>query len=415
MKRLVVWLLVTLLPPAAGAQTVAITGGTVYPVSGPKIENATVLIRDGRIAAIGADVAVPADATKVDAAGRWITPGLIHLKTGLGVHLLDSGGQVETQEDVREGEVKAAFNVAEGLDPASIAIPVARMEGVTSALTVPTEGLIPGQAAFIDLAGDRVDDMVVKAPVAMIADLSEGGKESGGGSRGGAIIRLRQVLRDAQEYAARKEDFRKAQIQPLSASADDLEALQPVLRGELPMFIIANRRSDIETALRLARDFKLRIGLYGAAEGWQVGPALAEAKVPVILEPFTDLPTFDALNARLDNATLLREAGVNVVAAQTDAAHYRDLRQAAGNEVRNGMTWDDALRTVTLAAAEAAQVGDRYGSLEPGKVANVVVWSGDPFELSSRAEHVFIRGRPIPLESRQTELLKRYRKLPPAY
>ena len=146
-----------------------------------------------------------------------------------------------------------------------------------------------------------------------------------------------------------------------------------------------------------------------------MGPALAEAKVPVILEPFTDLPTFDALNARLDNATLLREAGVNVVAAQTDAAHYRDLRQAAGNEVRNGMTWDDALRTVTLAAAEAAQVGDRYGSLEPGKVANVVVWSGDPFELSSRAEHVFIRGRPIPLESRQTELLKRYRKLPPAY
>jgi imidazolonepropionase-like amidohydrolase len=137
--------------------------------------------------------------------------------------------------------------------------------------------------------------------------------------------------------------------------------------------------------------------------------------VPVILEPLTDVPSFDALGARLDNATLLREAGVSVVAAQSDAAHFRDLRQAAGNEVRNGMSWDDALRTVTLAPAEAALVADRYGSLEAGKVANVVVWSGDPLELSSRVEHLFIRGRAVPLVSRQTELLERYRRLPPAY
>jgi imidazolonepropionase-like amidohydrolase len=135
----------------------------------------------------------------------------------------------------------------------------------------------------------------------------------------------------------------------------------------------------------------------------------------VILEPLTDVPTFDALGARLDNATLLREAGVAVVAAQSDAAHFRDLRQAAGNEVRNGMPWDEALRSVTLTAAEAALVGDRYGSLEAGKVANVVVWSGDPLDLSSRVEHLFIRGRAVPLVSRQTELLERYRTLPPRY
>jgi imidazolonepropionase-like amidohydrolase len=284
--------------------------------------------------------------------------------------------------------VKAAFNVVDGLDPASMTIPVARMEGITSAVAAPAGGLIPGQAALIDLAGNQVGEMLVKAPAAMIADLSQGGKESGGGSRAGAALRLRRVVRDAQEYAERREDFRKAQIQPLAASAEDLEALQPVLRGELPMFVIANRRSDIESALRVAEDFKLRIAIYGGVEAWQVAAALAARGVAVILEPLTDVPSFDALGARLDNATLLREAGVSVVAAQSDAAHFRDLRQAAGNEVRNGMPWDDALRTVTLAPAEAALVADRYGSLDAGKVANVVVWSGDPLELASRVEHL---------------------------
>ena len=146
----------------------------------------------------------------------------------------------------------------------------------------------------------------------------------------------------------------------------------------------------------------------------EIAPDLAPAKVPVVLEPLKDVPTFDALNARLDNATLLRKAGVEVVAAQRDAAFSRDLRTAAGNEVRNGMSWDDALRSVTLAAGHGARHRRAHGSLEPGKAANVVVWSGDPFEFSSRAEHVFIRGVDEPLTNRQTELRERYRKLPPA-
>jgi imidazolonepropionase-like amidohydrolase len=399
----------------ADAQTIAITGATVHPVSGPRIPNGTVLLRDGKIAAVGDTVTIPDGAARLEATGRWVTPGLIHLRTTLGLKLFEVGAQEATEEDTVAGDVNAAFNVVDGLDPASMTIPVARMEGITSAVTVPAGGLIPGQAALIDLDGRRLDDILVKSPVAMIADLSQGGKHSGGGSRAGAVLRLRRVLRDAAEYAQRREDFRKARIQPLAASAEDLEALQPVLRGELPLFVIANRRSDIESALRLARDLKLRIAIYGGVEAWQVAPALATARVPVVLEPLTDVPSFDALGARLDNATILREGGVSVVAAQTDAAHFRDLRQAAGNEVRNGMTWDDALRTVTLAAAEAALVADRYGSLDPGKVANVVVWSGDPLELSSRVEHLFIRGREVPLTSRQTELLERYRRLPPAY
>jgi imidazolonepropionase-like amidohydrolase len=398
----------------AEAQVVAITNGTVYPVSSPRIDSATILLRDGRIAAVGRGIAIPPDATVVDAAGKWVTPGLIHAGSSLGVRLTDSGAQEETQEDVVLGEVKASFNVAEAIDPASMTIPVVRAEGVTTALTVPVEGLIPGQAVVIDLAGDRLEDMLVRSPAAMIVDLGQGGKNGGGGSRAGALFRLRLILRDAKEYAQRKQDFRRARIQPLAAPAPELEALQPVLAGELPMLVIANRRSDIASAVRLAKELELKIVIWGGAEAWQVAPDLALAKVPVVLEPLTDVPRFDALNARLDNATVLRRAGVEVVAAQRDATFSRDLRTAAGNEVRNGMSWDDALRSVTLAPATALGIEERAGSLDVGKAANVVVWSGDPFEFSSRAEHVFIRGRDVPLTNRQTELRERYRTLPPA-
>jgi imidazolonepropionase-like amidohydrolase len=398
----------------ADAQTIAITNGTVYPVSGPKLDGATVLLRDGKIVAVGRGITVPADATVVDATGRWVTPGLIHAGSSLGIRLTDDGAQEQTQEDIVEGEVKASFNVAEAIDPATMTIPAVRTEGVTTALTMPLQGLIPGQAVVIDLAGDRIEDMLVRSPAAMIVDLGQGGKEGGGGSRAGALFRLRLILRDAKEYATRKEDFRKAQIQPLSAPAPELEALQPVLAGQLPMLVLANRRSDIASALRIAKEFGLRIVIWGGAEAWQMAPDLALAKVPVVLEPLKDVPTFDALNARLDNATLLRKAGVEVVAAQRDAAYSRDLRTAAGNEVRNGMSWDDALRSVTLAPATVLGIDQRAGSLEPGKAANVVVWSGDPFEFSTKAEHVFIRGVDVPLTNRQTELRERYRTLPPA-
>lgn len=399
----------------AGGQVVAITGGTIYPVSGPRLENGVLLLRQGKILAVGTNLEIPAGATRIDAAGRWITPGFIHGRSTLGLKLFEVGGQPDTQEDVVAGDVKAAFNVAEAIDPTSVAIPVARLEGVTSAITVPSSGLIPGQAVLIDLAGDRQDELVAASPVAMIADLSQESKEAGGGSRAAALQRLRRILRDALEYDKRREDFRLARMQPLAAPAQDLEALLPVLRGALPLFVIANRRSDIENALELAREFGLKIAISGGVEAWQLAAELSRARVPVLLEPLTDVPRFDALAARLDNATLLSKAGVKVAVAQQDAAHFTNLRQAAGNEVRNGMSWDEALRSVTLSTAETALVADRYGSLEAGKVANVVVWSGDPFEFSSRAERVFIRGREIPMVSRQTELLDRYRNLPPSY
>jgi imidazolonepropionase-like amidohydrolase len=396
------------------AQTIAITGGTVYPISGPKLENATVLIRDGRIAAVGTNVAVPAGATRIDASGKWVTPGFIDGAGQMGLREI-SAVQNTNEATLRGNDVAASFNVLEGINPASTLIAVNRMEGITSTVAVPNGSLIWGQAVMIDLDGESIEAMRVKSPAAMVADLSEGAKDAGGGSRAGVAQRLRRVLNDAREYATRRADYRRAQIQTLSASAADLEALQPVLRGELPLLVVANRRSDIETALRIGREYKLKLILAGAAEGWMIPQEIAAAGVPVLVEPMDNIPSFDALGIRYENAPLLAKGGVKVGLMETQTENTRDLRQQAGNAVASGMPWEQALRAVTLTPAEIFGVADRYGSLDAGKVANVVVWSGDPFDFATGVEHVFIRGRDIPLRSRQTELLERYRTLPPKY
>jgi imidazolonepropionase-like amidohydrolase len=396
------------------AQTIAITGGTVYTVSGPKIEHATVLIRDGRIAAVGTSVTVPAEATRIDATGKWITPGLIDGAGQMG--LVEIGAVPGTREGRIQGDtIAAAFNVAEGINPASQVIPVTRVEGITTTLAAPGGHLVSGQAVLIDLDGSTIEQMLVKSPVGIVADLSENGKDEGGGSRASVVQRLRSTFRDALEYERRRMDYRRAQIEPLSASEANLEALLPVLHGELPLIAIANRRSDIQSALRLAREFKLRLILAGVQEGWEIGTEIAAAGVPVLVQPLDNIPSYDALGVRYENAALMARAGVKVVLLETDTHNSRNIRQEAGNAVANGLPWDQALRAVTLSPAEVFGVADRYGSLEAGRVANVVVWSGDPFEFATGVEHVYIRGREIPLTSRQRELFERYKKLPPGY
>jgi len=396
------------------AQTIAITGGTVYPVSGPKVANATVLIRDGKIVAVGAGVTTPSGAARIDATGKWVTPGLIDGAGQLG--LVEIGAVPGTREGFLRGDtIAAAFNVAEGLNPASMLIPVTRIEGVTTALATPLGNLVAGQAVLIDLAGNTIEEMLVKSPVGIVADLSESGKNEAGGSRAGVADRLRRAFRDALLYERRRADFNRAQMPPLPESPPDLEALLPMLHGQEALIANANRRSDIETALRLAREFKLKLVLAGAQEAWQIAAELARADVPVLVEPLDNIPSYDALGVRYENAGLLAKAGVKIALLETDTHNSRNLRQEAGNAVAYGMSWEQALRAVTLSPAEIFGVADRYGSLEAGKVANVVVWSGDPFEFTTGVEHVLIRGKEISLKSRQTELLERYRKLPPNY
>lgn len=389
------------------AQTVAITGGTVYPVSGPRIPNGTVLMRDGRIVAVGANVTVPADAIRVDATGKWITPGLFHAASNAGLGVRGVGG---FGEGSRSGEVTPSFNPRDGIDPHALDIAVTRTGGVTTTMLMPGGSFINGQAVVVDLAGEVVADMVVRSPTALVINVTDGARAAGGGSRAGVTARIRQLFQDARVLADRRADHDRAQIQPLSAPAAELEALLPALRGELPVVFQADRDLDILNVLALVQEFRLRAVIHGGTDAWKVAAQIAAARVPVALTPNTSIPSFDGLGARLDNATLLRAAGVEVIIAQNDSGGERNLRYGAGNAVRNGMTWDDALRAVTLNPARAFGLDAQYGTLEAGKVANVVIWSGDPFDFASAADKVYVRGREVSLRTRETELMEKYRR-----
>lgn len=405
----------------APAQTIAIVGGTVYPVSGSKIEHGTVLLRDGKIVAVGTEVAVPAGATRVDASGKWVTPGLVNAATSLGAVEVEAVNDTRDVTPKGKDAVAAAFAVVDGLNPASELIPPAREAGVTSVVLAPTGGLIAGQAAFIDLVSGPRDAMVVKSPAAMIAQMGDA-SQAGFGARGEIVTRLRDLFRDASLYERRRADYERAATRPLTASASDLEALIPVLHAREPIVIQVDRASDIENALRLAKDYQLRLIVAGGAEAWKVAEALAAAKVPVLTGSLTNIPaSFGTLGQRQDNAAILRRAGVSLViignsdTEDQSAFNVRNIAQDAGTAVAYGLPWDEALRAVTLTPAEVFGVADHVGALRPGLDANVVVWSGDPFELSTHAARVFIRGREYTAPSRQDLLTARYKTLPPSY
>src|SRR5437868_13170751 len=246
---------------------------------------------------------------------------------------------------------------------------------------------------MFDLTGAQVPTSVVKAPIAMFANLGEAGAASEGGSRASAMLRLREALQDATDFAAHGVAWANAQRRPYSRGRLDLEALRPVVEGRLPLAINANRASDLLAAMRMADEFHLKLILMGAIEGWRVADQLAARKVPVVIKPLTNIPSFDALGATLENAARLSKAGATLVLSSFDTHNARNLRQEAGNAIANGLDRDAALRAVTLTPARTWGVADRTGSLEVGKDADLVVWSGDPFELTTAAEHVFIHGR----------------------
>ena len=410
-------LLVPSFVTSAAAQTVALTGGTVHPVSGPSIENATVRVRDGRIVEVGVDVAIPDGAERVDVAGRVVTPGLFDVGSRLGLTEVGSLGDTQDYALSIEDPVRAAFDVVDGINPSSELIAVNRLLGVTTALTSPAGGLISGQAAVIDLAGERVDEMLVLPRAAMLASFDA---DEAGGARGAVSLRLREVLDDARFWAENRASFDRGSSRALSASRLDLAALQPVLAGEMPLVVSVNRASDIEAVLRIADEYGIDLIVRGGVEAWRVADALAAANVPVIVKPLTSAPGgFDRLGARFDNAALLREAGVDVLLTSFETHRAGDLAWEVGNAIRAGLPVAEGLRAVTLAPAEALGLADEYGSIAPGRVANLVVWSGPPFELSSRPERVMIRGAFVPDASRQRALFERYRELdpqvPPAY
>jgi imidazolonepropionase-like amidohydrolase len=402
------------------AQTVAITGGRVLTGTGTTLDNATIVVRDGRIAAVGAGVAVPAGATVFDARGKVVTPGLINSYTTIGVVEIEAVNETSDAASSND-RITAAFDVVYGLNPVSTLIPIERDGGVTSAVVAPAAraSIIGGKGALIHLSGSRADSMIDRAPVAMFGVLDESAAERTGGARGTAVLRMRELLEDVRDYAANPAAYENRDRRDLSLSRLDLEAMVPVVQGKLPLVLVVQRAPDILNALALARDFKLRLVLAGAAEGWMVGDAIAAAKVPVIMNPLTDIPGYDNLAATLENAARLRKAGVVIAFATFDAHNARNLRFLAGNAVANGLPYDAAIEAITAAPARIWGADADIGTVAVGREANLVIWSGDPLELMSQAERVFIHGQDMPPDNRQRQLLARYRtlsdSLPPQY
>jgi len=393
------------LPPS---ETVAITGATVHTM-GPAgtLRGATVIIAGRRIQAVGLGIPVPAGARRIDAAGKVVTPGLLDSLTNLG--LVEVNAVEDTEDATNEDpHVSASFDVTLGINSRSMLIPINRVEGITRAISAPATGksLFLGQGAVIQLGGGP--QTVVRRSAAQFVALGEAGARLAGGTRGAAAILLREALSDALDYDAHRSAYDRAERRPYSLPRLDLEALLPVARGEQPLVALVNRASDIEQILDLARQMKLHLILAGAAEGWEVAGEIAAARVPVLLNPLTNLPqSFEELGATLENAARLERAGVTVAFLTGDSHNSRNLRQGAGNAVAHGLPWESALAAMTVNPARIWGLDD-YGTLEPGKDADVVIWNGDPLEVTAAAEHVFIRGQEMPQDSRQIRLRDRY-------
>jgi len=395
---------------------IAIVGGTVYPVSGPPIEHGTVLIHNDKIVAVGSNVSIPADAHRLDATGKIVTPGLIHAATQLGVEEVLAVNDTRDVTAQGENNVAAAFRVWNGLNSQSALIPAAREEGITSVVVTPTGGLIAGQAAIIDLSDGPAPRMIRKAPAAMVAQVNTP-PDAGTGARGELVGKLRMILDEARYYSTHRNAYDRNATRPVHVSRDQLEALQPVLRRTIPLIITANRADDIVNALGIAKDYHIRVIIGGGAEAWMVVDRIAVAHVGVLTGAMNNIPSsFETLNQRQENAMLLAGANIPVAiignAGDSDEGYYnvRNVKYEAGNAVSYGMSHEAALRAVTLTPAELFGVSDHVGALKAGMDANVVVWSGDPFEFSTTVEHVFIHGADMRMgRSRQDLLTDRYK------
>lgn len=409
------------------AETIAITGGRVVIGDGSApIDGATVVIRDGNIVAAGVGVAVPAGARNIDASGKWVTPGVFAGFTRLGLAEVDAVNGTNDKSGGRSG-FSAAIDIAPAIDPFRSPFAVNRSAGVTRAVVAPetADNIFAGQGAIADLGADS--DAVTKPRAFQFVEFGENGAANAGGSRAGTHLHFRAMLREAQDYAAGRGNFDDELLK-----AEDAKALLLVLRGESRLLIHVEGANDMLRLLELRREFPtIKMVFVGASEGWRVAAQLASAGVPVIASALNDLPaTFEMLGATQSNIGRMKAAGVKVAIGMINDRDSHQLRyttQYAGNLVSlqrvpraTGLSWDDAFAAISSVPADIMGVGDRFGSLKAGKAADVVLWDGDPLELSSAATTVIIDGIEQPLTNRQMRLRDRYARptegnLPKAY
>lgn len=409
------------------AETIAITGGRVVVGDGSApIDGGNIVIRDGKVVAVGAGVAIPSGARQIDATGKWVTPGIFAGFTRLGLAEVDAVSGTNDKSGGKSG-FSAAIDVAPAIDPFRSPVAVNRSAGVTRAVVAPEAAgnIFAGMGAIADLGADS--NPVTKARAFQFAEFGEEGAASAGGSRAGTHLHFRAMLREAQDYAAGRGTFDDDLLK-----AEDAKALLSVLRGETRLLIHVEGANDMLRLIELKREFpSVKMVFVGVSEGWRVAPQLAQAGIPVIASALNDLPaTFEMLGATQSNIGRMKDAGVQVAIGMINDRDSHQLRyttQYAGNIVSlqyvpgaTGLTWDEAFAAISSVPAEIMGVGDRLGSLKAGRAADVVVWDGDPLELSSAAITVIIDGIEQPLTNRQNRLRDRYARptegdLPKAY
>jgi len=411
-------------PLAAQSRAVVIRNATLVPVTAPNVERGTIVLRNGRIEAMGVNVAAPSDATVVDGTGLFVYPGLIDSGTNLG---LTEIGSVPGGEDTREiGDFNPQNVILSGINPHSELIPVTRVDGVTTVISSAEGGLISGAAALIDLAGWTAADMAVVPRAAMVVNFPSSGAQGFGGFGGGggqqrsAAERREQMNRQVRqlydffESAKAYADIRTRATGASAPTVDQkFEAMIPFVRGELPVIFEASSAEQIRGALRFADSLKLKPIIRGARDGWQIADSLGARKVPVIVGPLTQAPAndepYDLIYA---NPGVLAAAGVPLAFQSSDASNSRTLPYHAALATAYGLNPDEALKALTINPARMFGIADRYGSLEVGKVANVFVATGDPLDVRTHVRHVYIRGEAIPFTDRHTELYEKFRARP---
>lgn len=404
--------------PKGKTGTFALTNASIETITKGVIQNGTVIIANGVIAAVGTNVQIPAGAEVIDCKGQWIFPGMIDGGTSLGLVEVASDPRTSDFSDV--GDVIPQMKALTAVNPNSALIPVTRVDGVTTVITMPSGGLFPGTAALINLHGYTPDQMYAGAE-ALVLEFPATGR------RGGFDRRTDDDIKKANEKAVARlnEVWDKAvQFYKLDSASKskglayypEMESILPVIKGERALMIEVNKDKDIQAALKWVKERKIKkVILSGVGEGWRVADEIAKANIPVITGPVLALPSrdYDRYDKAYANAGLMKKAGVKVAIRTRDSENVRRLPYNAGFAAAYGMGREEALKAITIVPAEILGVADKFGSIEVGKVANIVVTDGDILETKTNIKHVFIAGWQIPLVSRHTQLYDEFLKRDP--
>ena len=394
----------------------ALTNATLVTVTKGTIQNGTILLQNGKITAIGKTVSIPAGTKTIDCKGLFVYPGMIDSGTQLGLN--EIGAVSVTQDHNEKGIIKAQMQALTAVNPNSVSIPVTRVSGVTTVLTAPSGGTVSGTAALIDLLGYTPNQMYAGFKGMVV-------RFPNSGSRGRHDKRTDEERKKEMDKKLKKlnELWEKASLHAKIIKASGkaanyhpiLDAMLPVINGEMPILLEVNKKKDIEAALNWVKEKKIKAIFTGVAEGYKVAKEIAKANIPVIVGPILSLPS--KASARYDaaytNAGLLQKAGVKVAIRTNDTENVRNLPYNAGFAAAYGMGKEEALKAITINPAEIFGLADKMGSLEQGKNATLFVSDGDPFETKTHIKHLFINGYKVPLDSRHIQLYHEFLKRSP--